>query len=54
MSNTTSRRSMGRNGWLTYLAMGFLAEPLVNLSLLAAEQLMDPAEYVETVLGGVS
>jgi multicomponent Na+:H+ antiporter subunit D len=36
------------------LAMGLLAEPLVNLSLLAAEQLMNPADYIETVLGGVS
>lgn len=36
------------------LAMGLLAEPLVNLSLLAAEQLLNPVEYIETVLGGVS
>ncbi len=34
------------------LAMGFLAEPLVNLSRLAAEQLMNPVDYLETVLGG--
>ena len=36
------------------LAIGLLAEPLVNLSLLAAEQLMNPVDYIETVLGGVS
>jgi multicomponent Na+:H+ antiporter subunit D len=36
------------------LAMGLLAEPLVHLSLLAAEQLMNPAGYINTVLGGVS
>ena len=36
------------------LAMGLLAEPLVNLSLLAAEELMNPADYIETVLGDVS
>ena len=36
------------------LTMGLLAEPLVNLSLLAAEQLMNPSDYIESVLGGVS
>jgi multicomponent Na+:H+ antiporter subunit D len=36
------------------LAIGLLAEPLVNLSLLAAEQLINPTDYIETVLGGVS
>ncbi len=34
------------------LAMGLMAEPLVNLSLLTAEQLMNPTMYIETVLGG--
>jgi multicomponent Na+:H+ antiporter subunit D len=36
------------------LAMGLLAEPLVGLSLQAAEQLLNPADYVDAVLGGVS
>jgi multicomponent Na+:H+ antiporter subunit D len=36
------------------LAIGLLAEPLVNLSLLAAEQLLNPTDYIQTVLGGVS
>jgi multicomponent Na+:H+ antiporter subunit D len=36
------------------LAIGLLAEPLVNLSLLTAEQLINPTGYIETVLGGVS
>ena len=36
------------------LGIGFVAEPLVNFSLLAAEQLINPVDYINTVLGGVS
>ncbi len=36
------------------LAMGLLSEPLVSLSIQAAEQLLNPADYIDTVLGGVS
>ncbi|MCI5135629.1 MAG: Na+/H+ antiporter subunit D [Candidatus Electrothrix sp. AW2] len=35
------------------VVIGLLAEPLVNLSLLVAGQLLNPADYIETVLGGV-
>lgn len=55
----------GKQNWLPYLIpigtmavilifMGLSAEPMVNLSLQAAEQLMSPTDYVETVLGGRS
>lgn len=36
------------------LALGLVAEPVVALSLQAAEQLLDPTAYIETVLGGIS
>jgi multicomponent Na+:H+ antiporter subunit D len=39
---------------LLSLVFGILAEPLMNLSLTAAGQLLDPSIYVETVLGGTA
>lgn len=37
---------------LITIAIGFASEPLVELSIRAAEQLMDSSQYIETVLGG--
>ena len=36
------------------LGIGFMAEPLISLSISAAEQLINPTDYIETVLGGAS
>lgn len=36
------------------LALGLLAEPLVGFSLQAAEQLLNPVDYIQAVLGGQS
>ena len=35
------------------VVLGLLAEPIYQLSLSAAEQLADPAGYVQAVLGGL-
>jgi multicomponent Na+:H+ antiporter subunit D len=37
---------------LLTLAIGLMAEPVLDLSLRAAEQLLNPAEYQQAVLGG--
>ena len=34
------------------LAMGLFAEPFLSLATRAAEQLMNPPEYIQAVLGG--
>jgi multicomponent Na+:H+ antiporter subunit D len=34
------------------LAIGLFAEPFLDISLRAADELMDPSRYIETVLGG--
>jgi multicomponent Na+:H+ antiporter subunit D len=34
------------------ITMGLLAEPLLILATRAAEQLLNPADYIQTVLGG--
>ncbi len=56
-------RPTGRAAWVAQLApigamtvlllaLGLLAEPLVGFSLQAAEQLLNPVDYIQAVLGG--
>jgi multicomponent Na+:H+ antiporter subunit D len=35
------------------LAIGLLAEPIMDLSMRASEQLMNPSAYIESVMGVV-